>query len=207
MLSLAIVAGLVLMSPNSSSRAAERAGPDQARRARRLADRGLRPARRGGLSGAGCRRRCGRKGIKVDILNAGVSGDTTSAGRDRLDWSIPDGTEAVIVELGANDALRGLDPKVAKAALEDIIKRLQGAQDRGDARGHVRAAQLRAGLRGEVRSDLSRSRARPTTCRSIRSFSTALPARQGSISRTAFIRRPKASTSSSRASSRRSRRS
>jgi acyl-CoA thioesterase I len=65
------------------------------------------------------------KGIKVDILNAGVSGDTTSAGRDRIDWSIPDGTEAVIVELGANDALRGLDPKVTKAALEDIVKQLQ----------------------------------------------------------------------------------
>ena len=65
------------------------------------------------------------KGFDVDILNAGVSGDTTSSGRDRLDWSIPDGTEAVIVELGANDALRGLDPKVTKSALEDIIKRLQ----------------------------------------------------------------------------------
>ena len=65
------------------------------------------------------------KGIKVDILNAGVSGDTTSAGRDRLDWSIPDGTQAVIVELGANDALRGLDPKVSRAALEEIVKRLQ----------------------------------------------------------------------------------
>lgn len=65
------------------------------------------------------------KGVKVDVLNAGVSGDTTSGGRDRLDWSIPDGTEAVIVELGANDAMRGLDPKVAKGALEDIIKRLQ----------------------------------------------------------------------------------
>jgi acyl-CoA thioesterase I len=66
------------------------------------------------------------KGLDVDILNAGVSGDTTSGGRDRLDWSIPDGTEAVIVELGANDALRGLDPKVTKSALEDIIKKLQG---------------------------------------------------------------------------------
>ncbi|WP_374991500.1 arylesterase [Bradyrhizobium sp. LHD-71] len=66
-----------------------------------------------------------QKGIKVDVLNAGVSGDTASAGRDRLDWSIPDGTDAVIVELGANDALRGLDPKVTRAALEDIIKRLQ----------------------------------------------------------------------------------
>lgn len=65
------------------------------------------------------------KGLKVDVLNAGVSGDTASGGRDRLDWSIPDGTEAVIVELGANDALRGLDPAVTKAALEDIIKKLQ----------------------------------------------------------------------------------
>jgi acyl-CoA thioesterase-1 len=65
------------------------------------------------------------QGLMVDVLNAGVSGDTASGGRDRLDWSIPDGTEAVIVELGANDALRGLDPAVTKAALEEIIKKLQ----------------------------------------------------------------------------------
>lgn len=65
------------------------------------------------------------KGLKVDVLNAGVSGDTTTGGRDRLDWSIPDGTDAVIVELGANDALRGVDPAVTRAALEEIIKRLQ----------------------------------------------------------------------------------
>ena len=44
------------------------------------------------------------------MTNAGVSGDTSSGGRDRLDWSVPEGTEAVIVELGANDALRGTDP-------------------------------------------------------------------------------------------------
>ena len=56
------------------------------------------------------------KGIKVDMINAGVSGDTTSGGRDRLDWSIPEGTDAVIVELGANDALRGVDPAVTRAA-------------------------------------------------------------------------------------------
>jgi len=65
------------------------------------------------------------KGIDVDAINAGVSGDTASDARDRLDWSIPEGTEAVIVELGANDALRGLDPAVTRAALEDIIKRLR----------------------------------------------------------------------------------
>lgn len=65
------------------------------------------------------------KGIKVDMINAGVSGDTTSGGRDRLDWSIPEGTEAVIVELGANDALRGVDPAVTRAALSDILTRLK----------------------------------------------------------------------------------
>jgi acyl-CoA thioesterase-1 len=66
------------------------------------------------------------KGIEVEAINAGVSGDTASDGRDRLDWSIPEGTQAVIVELGANDALRGIDPAVAKAALDDILKRLRG---------------------------------------------------------------------------------
>lgn len=65
------------------------------------------------------------KGIKVDIINAGVSGDTTSGGRDRLDWSIPEGTEAVILELGANDAMRGTDPNVTRAALSDILARLK----------------------------------------------------------------------------------
>lgn len=65
------------------------------------------------------------KGIKVDMINAGVSGDTTSGGRERLDWSVPDGTDAVIVELGANDALRGVDPAVTRAALSDIITKLK----------------------------------------------------------------------------------
>jgi acyl-CoA thioesterase-1 len=65
------------------------------------------------------------KGIAVDMINAGVSGDTSSGGRDRLDWSVPEGTEAVILELGANDALRGLDPEVTKSALSDILTRLK----------------------------------------------------------------------------------
>jgi acyl-CoA thioesterase-1 len=64
-------------------------------------------------------------GIDVDMINAGVSGDTTSGGRDRLDWSVPEGTEAVILELGANDALRGTDPAVTRAALSDILTRLK----------------------------------------------------------------------------------
>jgi acyl-CoA thioesterase-1 len=65
------------------------------------------------------------KGIDVDMVNAGVSGDTSSGGRDRLDWSVPEGTRAVIVELGANDALRGIDPSVTRAALSDIVTRLK----------------------------------------------------------------------------------
>ena len=65
------------------------------------------------------------KGIAVDMINAGVSGDTSSGGRDRLDWSVPDGTEGVIVELGANDAMRGIDPDLTRAALTDIVGRLK----------------------------------------------------------------------------------
>jgi acyl-CoA thioesterase I len=64
------------------------------------------------------------KGIATDIANAGVSGDTASGGLARLDWSVPDGTDAVILELGANDALRGLDPKVTRGALDAMLRRL-----------------------------------------------------------------------------------
>ncbi|MDA9436166.1 arylesterase [Bradyrhizobium sp. CCBAU 51627] len=65
------------------------------------------------------------KGIEVEMTNAGVSGDTSSGGRDRLDWSVPDGTDAVIVELGANDAMRGIDPDLTRVALTDIVRRLK----------------------------------------------------------------------------------
>jgi acyl-CoA thioesterase-1 len=65
------------------------------------------------------------KGIEVDMINAGVSGDTSSGGRDRLDWSVPEGTQAVILELGANDALRGTDPAVTRSALREIVTRLK----------------------------------------------------------------------------------
>ncbi|HEX7882789.1 MAG TPA: arylesterase, partial [Afipia sp.] len=65
------------------------------------------------------------KGIAIDIHNAGVSGDTTTGGLARLDWSIPPGTQAVIVELGANDALRGVDPQVARGALDEILNKLK----------------------------------------------------------------------------------
>lgn len=66
------------------------------------------------------------KGLAVEIVNAGVSGDTAAGGLARLDWSVPAGTDAVIVELGANDMLRGVDPKVTRRALEEIVRRLTG---------------------------------------------------------------------------------
>jgi acyl-CoA thioesterase-1 len=65
------------------------------------------------------------KGIAATVANAGVSGDTASGGLARVDWSIPDGTEAVILELGANDALRGIDPAVTRKALDAILTRLK----------------------------------------------------------------------------------
>ena len=64
------------------------------------------------------------KGIAADIQNAGVSGDTASDGQARLDWSVPQGTDAVIVELGANDMLRGIKPDITRDALETILRDL-----------------------------------------------------------------------------------
>lgn len=65
------------------------------------------------------------RGFKVEVANAGVSGDTTAGGLSRLDWAVPDGTDIVILELGANDALRGIDPSVARRNLEAMIKQLK----------------------------------------------------------------------------------
>lgn len=65
------------------------------------------------------------KGVAVEIANAGVSGDTSQGGLERLDWSVPDGTDGVILELGANDALRGVDPAVTEKALDTIVTRLK----------------------------------------------------------------------------------
>lgn len=66
-----------------------------------------------------------QKGLSVAVANAGVSGDTAQGGLDRLDWSVPDGTDGVILELGANDALRGLDPAGTEKTLDAIITRLK----------------------------------------------------------------------------------
>jgi acyl-CoA thioesterase I len=64
------------------------------------------------------------RGHDVTVVNAGVSGDTASDGLARLDWSVGDDANAVIVELGANDALRGIDPATTRAALDKLLQRL-----------------------------------------------------------------------------------
>ncbi|PWL19378.1 arylesterase [Falsochrobactrum shanghaiense] len=65
------------------------------------------------------------KGHEVMIENAGVSGDTTTGGLSRIDWSIPDGTDLVILELGANDALRGISPDITEKNLDAMLARLK----------------------------------------------------------------------------------
>ena len=65
------------------------------------------------------------RGHNVAVGNAGVSGDTTAAGLERFDWAVPDVADAVILELGANDALRGIDPAVARANLDKILSRIK----------------------------------------------------------------------------------
>jgi acyl-CoA thioesterase-1 len=65
------------------------------------------------------------KGHQVTVENAGVSGDTTSGGLSRLDWSVPDGTQLVILELGANDMLRGVTPELAEKNLDEMLSRLK----------------------------------------------------------------------------------
>jgi len=67
------------------------------------------------------------KGRDVKIINAGVSGDTTAGGLSRLDWTLSDKPDLVIVELGGNDALRGMDPKASEANLDAILVKLKAA--------------------------------------------------------------------------------
>lgn len=65
------------------------------------------------------------EGVAAQVVGAGVSGDTTTGGLARLDWSVPDDADAVIVELGGNDALRGLPPAGTRANLEAIVRRVK----------------------------------------------------------------------------------
>jgi acyl-CoA thioesterase-1 len=65
------------------------------------------------------------RGIDATVVNSGVSGETSAGGLARLDWALADDPDLVIVDLGGNDALRGLDPKTTEANLDAIVTRLQ----------------------------------------------------------------------------------
>ena len=65
------------------------------------------------------------RGHNVEIVNAGVSGDTAAGGLERLDWSVGEGVDGVVLELGANDMLRGVDPASTRRSLETIVQRLK----------------------------------------------------------------------------------
>ena len=66
-------------------------------------------------------------GIDVKMVNGGVSGDTTTDGLARLDWALADKPDFVILALGANDMLRGIDPKIARANLDKMIDKVQAS--------------------------------------------------------------------------------
>ena len=65
------------------------------------------------------------KGVNVTVANAGVAGETTTDAVNRLDWSVPEGTGMVILEFGANDALRGISPEISEKNLAEIIEKLK----------------------------------------------------------------------------------
>ena len=65
------------------------------------------------------------RGIFAKVTNAGVSGDTSAGGLSRLDWALSEGFDGVIVELGANDGLRGLDPKETLKNLDSILSKIK----------------------------------------------------------------------------------
>ncbi len=72
-----------------------------------------------------CRKPCAEKGYDVTIDNAGVSGDTSGGARERLDWALGEGTDGVIVEIGANDMLRGLNPELTRGNIDAILTHLR----------------------------------------------------------------------------------
>lgn len=131
-------------------------------------------------------------GHNVTILNGGVSGDTSAGGRARLDWALADKPQFAIIELGANDGLRGLDSGAMRDNLDDIIVRLKAAG----------IGVLLTGM--QAPPNIGRTMAKPliafflisrksTMCSSTPSFSTAWRPYQSSISEMASIRIPAAS--------------
>ena len=101
------------------------------------------------------------RGHDVAIIDGAVSGDTSAGGLARLDWALGDGADAAIVELGANDGLRGVDPAETEENLTRDPRQAGGEAHPGAADRHVCAAQSRPGLRAAFRAVFDRLGKRP----------------------------------------------
>ena len=186
---------------------ASRGPDDSARRAGGQPDRRPRLAARQGLSGSPAGGASQPRAGTCEVLNAGVSGDTAADGLARYDWAVPGDADALIVELGANDMLRGLSARgdeegavgnpgqSSRCSIADPHRRHAGGAQSGSATTPLRSTR-------SIR--LWPTLTRP---RSIHSSLTALRAFRSSTKRTECIRRPKGSKPSSNESSLRSRRS
>ena len=64
-------------------------------------------------------------GTRLKVINAGVSGDTSAGGLSRIDWALGANPDAILLELGANDSLRGIDPSITKMNLQKILTKLE----------------------------------------------------------------------------------
>ena len=94
---------------------------------RRQPDRRVRPARPSRASRRSSRSACAPTGFDAQVINAGLSGDTTAGGLARLDWSLAEKPDLVILELGANDMLRGIDPATVRANLDKMIGKIKAS--------------------------------------------------------------------------------
>ena len=104
--------------------------------------------------------RLAREGYPFEVVNAGVSGDTSAGGLSRLDWSLSGDVRILVVELGANDGLRGLPVAAMKRNLEEIITRAQARGITVLLDRHGGAAELRRGVHRGVPRRVSATLAR-----------------------------------------------
>ncbi len=114
------------------------------------------------------------RGHDVTVANAGVSGDTRADGLARLEWSVPADADIVIVELGANDALRGIDPAVTEKTLSEILAKLKARGQTVLLAGMLAPRNLGDAYAARIRRDLSGARRANTAC-----ALSVLPGRRG----------------------------
>ena len=133
------------------------------------------------------------RGLAVRVVNGGVSGDTSSGGLARFDWAVPDEADAIIVELGANDALRGINPDVTRANLAQIIEKSRTRGLQILLAGMLAPPNL-GPTYGEAFAAIYPISPANMMWRFIRFFSTGWPRRNLLIWRTEYIPMPPAST-------------